>query len=111
MDAKERTVSIERYKAMLPKGYSWIPSISWKFALSGSAIFWQSLTRTRKTRRFSFSQWYMETTEGFFQRQFYTRNIVTGDKEIQGEYFQNKFNAIGTSGSNIASFSKNYHAN
>ena len=42
--------------------------------------------------------------------QFYTRNIVTGDKQIQGEYFQNKFNAIGTSGSDIANISKNYHA-
>ncbi len=41
--------------------------------------------------------------------QFYTRNIVTGDKAIQGEYFQNKFNAIGTSGSNIANIAKNYH--
>ncbi len=41
--------------------------------------------------------------------QFYTRNIVTGDKEIQGEYFQNKFNAIGTSGSDIANIAKSYH--
>ena len=41
--------------------------------------------------------------------QFYTRNIVTGAKEIQGEYYQGKFNAIGTSGSDIANISKTYH--
>ncbi len=38
--------------------------------------------------------------------QFYTRNIVTGDKEIQGEYFQDKFNAIGASGSDISKIAK-----
>ncbi len=44
-----------------------------------------------------------------FYGQFFTRNIVTGNKEIQGEYFQNKFNAIGASGADISKVAKNYH--
>jgi pyruvate,orthophosphate dikinase len=44
-----------------------------------------------------------------FYGQFFTRNIVTGNKEIQGEFFQNKFNAIGASGADISKVSKNYH--
>ena len=42
--------------------------------------------------------------------QFYTRNVVTGEGHIQGEFFQNKFNSIGGAGSDIARIGKPYAA-
>jgi pyruvate,orthophosphate dikinase len=42
--------------------------------------------------------------------QFYTRNVVTGEGHIQGEFFQNKFNSIGGAGSNITRIGKPYAA-
>jgi pyruvate,orthophosphate dikinase len=42
--------------------------------------------------------------------QFYTRNVVTGEGHIQGEFFQNKFNNIGGAGSDITKIGKPYAA-
>ncbi len=42
--------------------------------------------------------------------QFYTRNVVTGEGHIQGEFFQNKFNSIGGAGSDIVRIGKPYAA-
>jgi pyruvate,orthophosphate dikinase len=42
--------------------------------------------------------------------QFYTRNVVTGEGHIQGEFFQNKFNSIGGAGSEITKIGKPYAA-
>jgi len=111
MDAKKRKASIERYKAMLPKGYFMDPFDQLEIALTRIshllAITDQNQEDTALLiQPMVYGNYGKDSSNG----QFYTRNIVTGDKEIQGEYYQNKFNAIGTSGSNIANFSKNYHA-
>ena len=42
--------------------------------------------------------------------QFYTRDVVSGEGHIQGEFFQNKFNSIGGTGSDIAKIGKPYAA-
>jgi len=111
MDAKKRKESIERYKAMLPKGYFMDPFDQLEIALRRIshllAITDQNQEDTALLiQPMVYGNYGKDSSNG----QFYTRNIVTGDKEIQGEYFQNKFNAIDASGSNIANFSKNYHA-
>ncbi|MFI5369027.1 MAG: putative PEP-binding protein, partial [Spirochaetia bacterium] len=111
MDAKKRKASIERYKAMLPKGYFMDPFDQLEIALRRIshllAITDQNQEDTALLiQPMVYGNYGKDSSNG----QFYTRNIVTGDKEIQGEYFQNKFNAIDASGSNIANFSKNYHA-
>ena len=111
MDAKKRKASIERYKAMLPKGYFMDPFDQLEIALKRIshllAITDQNQEDTALLiQPMVYGNYGKDSSNG----QFYTRNIVTGDREIQGEYFQNKFNAIDASGSNIANFSKNYHA-
>ena len=111
MDAKKRKASIERYKTMLPKGYFMDPFDQLEIALRRIshllAITDQNQEDTALLiQPMVYGNYGKDSSNG----QFYTRNIVTGDKEIQGEYFQNKFNAIDASGSNIANFSKNYHA-
>jgi pyruvate, orthophosphate dikinase len=111
MDAKKRKASIERYKAMLPEGYFMDPFDQLEIALKRIshllAITDQNQEDTALLiQPMVYGNYGKDSSNG----QFYTRNIVTGDKEIQGEYFQNKFNAIDASGSNIANFSKNYHA-
>jgi len=39
---------------------------------------------------------------------FYTRNIITGDKEIQGEYLQNEFDLVRGKAKDIQKIDKNY---
>jgi pyruvate,orthophosphate dikinase len=39
---------------------------------------------------------------------FYTRNIVSGAKELQGEFYQQKFDSIGASGQNINNIGPSY---
>ncbi|NOY08302.1 MAG: pyruvate, phosphate dikinase [Spirochaetes bacterium] len=39
---------------------------------------------------------------------FYSRNIITGEKKLYGHYFQNKFNEIGAKGKDINTISKTY---
>jgi pyruvate, orthophosphate dikinase len=39
---------------------------------------------------------------------FFTRNIVTGEKNLQGEFFQDKFNEIGSSGKDILKIAPTY---
>jgi pyruvate,orthophosphate dikinase len=41
---------------------------------------------------------------------FFTRNIVTGDKKLQGEFYQSAFDAIGAQGSDINTIARNYLA-
>ena len=111
MDAKKRKASVERYKVMLPRDYFNDPFDQLEIALKRIshllAITDQNQEDTALLiQPMVYGNYGKDSSNG----QFYTRNIVTGDKEIQGEYFQNKFNAIDASGSNIANFSKNYHA-
>lgn len=40
---------------------------------------------------------------------YYTRNIITGEKEIQGDYLQNEFDLSGGKAKNIAKIDKNYY--
>ncbi len=39
---------------------------------------------------------------------FYTRNIITGEKKLYGQFFQNKFNEIGAKGKDINLIAKPY---
>jgi pyruvate,orthophosphate dikinase len=110
MDAKKRKASVERYKAMLPDGYFADPFDQLEIALKRISHLLSITDQNQEDtglliQPMVYGNYGKDSSNG----QFYTRNIVTGDKQIQGEYFQNKFNAIGTSGSDIANFAKNYH--
>ncbi|MFP4362867.1 MAG: putative PEP-binding protein [Spirochaetia bacterium] len=45
-----------------------------------------------------------DSSSGYFN----TRDIVTGEDKLQGQYFQNKFNEFGASGNDINKISKTY---
>jgi pyruvate, orthophosphate dikinase len=111
MDAKKRRDSVGRYRAMLPEGYFADPFDQLEIALKRiSHLLSVNDQNQEDTALIIQPMVYGNYGKDSLNGQFYTRNIVTGDKEIQGEYFQNKFNAIGTAGSDIANIAKNYHA-
>jgi pyruvate,orthophosphate dikinase len=111
MDAKKRRESVARYRAMLPEGFSSDPFEQLEVALKRiSHLLSINDQNQEDTALLIQPMVYGNYGKDSLNGQFYTRNIVTGDREIQGEYFQNKFNAIGTSGSNITNIAKNYHA-
>jgi pyruvate, orthophosphate dikinase len=110
MDAKARKASSDRYKPFLPEGYFADPFDQLEIALKRIshllAINDQNQEDTALLiQPMVYGNYGKDSSNG----QFYTRNIVTGAKEIQGEFFQNKFNAIGTSGSGIDNIAKSYH--
>jgi pyruvate,orthophosphate dikinase len=111
MDAKKRKSSVARYRDMLPDGYFDDPFDQLEIALKRiSHLLSLSDQNQEDTALIIQPMVYGNYGKDSLNGQFYTRNIVTGDKEIQGEFFQNKFNAIGTSGSDIADIAKSYHS-
>jgi pyruvate,orthophosphate dikinase len=109
MDAKTRKERVARYMGMLPDGY---------FSDTFSQL---EMALGRISRLLSINDQNQEDTAILIQPmvygnygkdsaygQFYTRNIVTGDRQIQGEFFQSKFNAIGAAGAEIEKIAKNY---
>ncbi len=110
MDAKRRRESAKRYMAILPEGYFSDAFSQLEIALGrishllsindqnqeDSAILIQPMV---------YGNYGKDSAYG----QFFTRNIVTGEKSIQGEFFQSKFNALGTSGADIKKIAKNYY--
>jgi pyruvate,orthophosphate dikinase len=110
MDAKKRKASVARYMKMLPDGYFADPFDQLEIALKRiSHLLSINDQNQEDTALLIQPMVYGNYGKDSLNGQFYTRNIVTGDKAIQGEYFQNKFNAIGTSGSDIANIAKSYH--
>ena len=110
MDAKKRKEFLERYKAMLPAGFFKDPFDQLEIALKRiSHLLAINDQNQQDTALIIQPMVYGNYGKDAFYGQFFTRNIVTGNKEIQGEYFQNKFNAIGASGADISKVAKNYH--
>jgi pyruvate,orthophosphate dikinase len=110
MDAKRRRESAGRYMALLPKGYFTDPFDQLEIALKRIshllAINDQNQEDTALlVQPMVYGNYGKDSSSG----QFYTRNIVTGDKKIQGEFFQNKFNSIGSAGADISKIVKNYY--
>jgi pyruvate,orthophosphate dikinase len=111
MDAKKRKASVSRYMAMLPAGFFADPFDQLSIALRRiSHLLSINDQNQEDTALLIQPMVYGNYGKDSLNGQFYTRNIVTGAREIQGDFFQNKFNAIGTSGSDIAKIAKNYHA-
>ena len=53
---------------------------------------------------------YGNTGDSSFAGSFFTRNVITGEKKISGEYFQNTFDFTGSKGKDINKIEKNYLA-
>jgi len=111
MDAKKRKASLARYTKMLPSGFFADPFDQLETALKRISHLLSITDQNQEDTGLLIQPMvYGNYGKDSLNGQFYTRNIVTGDKEIQGEFFQNKFNAIGAKGSDIAGIAKNYHA-
>jgi pyruvate,orthophosphate dikinase len=110
MDAKKRRASAERSMAMLPKGYFADPFQQLAIALKRiSHLLAINDQNQEDTALLIQPMVYGNYGRDSFYGQFYTRNIVTGASDIQGEYFQGKFNAIGAAGAEIGKLAKSYH--
>ena len=109
-DARTRRAGLTRYKAMLPDGYFVNPIDQLSMALRRiSHLLAINDQNQQDTALLIQPMTYGNYGKDSFFGQFYTRNIVTGDSEIQGEFFSGKFNAIGTKGSDITEVAKSYH--
>ncbi len=51
---------------------------------------------------------YGNTGDKSFAGSFFTRNVISGEKKLSGEYFQNTFDFTGTKGKDINKIEKNY---
>ncbi len=110
MDAKKRKASLARYQTMLPKGFYGDPFDQLEIALKRiSHLLAINDQNQQDTALVIQPMVYGNYGKDSLYGQFFTRNIVTGNKEIQGEYFQNKFNALGTEGADISHVTKTYH--
>ncbi len=110
-DSKKRKESVARCMKMLPEGYFADPMDQLVIALKRISHLLSITDQNQEDTALIIQPMvYGNYGKDSLNGQFYTRNIVTGDKEIQGEYFQNKFNAIGTAGSDISNIAKTYHA-
>ena len=111
MDAKKRRASLARYQKMLPDGFFADPFDQLKIALKRISHLLSITDQNQEDTSLIIQPMvYGNYGKDSLNGQFFTRNIVTGQKEIQGEYFQNKFNAIGAKGADISGIAKNYHA-
>jgi len=111
MDAKKRKASLARYQKMLPDGFFADPFDQLEIALKRISHLLSITDQNQEDTGLLIQPMvYGNYGKDSLNGQFFTRNIVTGEKEIQGEFFQNKFNAIGAKGADITAIAKNYHA-
>jgi pyruvate, orthophosphate dikinase len=111
MDAKKRKASLARYMKMLPEKFFADPFDQLEMALRRISHLLSITDQNQEDTGLLIQPMvYGNYGKDSLNGQFYTRNIVTGEKAIQGEFFQNKFNAIGAKGSDISGIAKNYHA-
>ncbi len=110
-DAKKRKASAPKYQKLLPQGFFTDPFDQLEMALKRISHLLSITDQNQEDTGLLIQPMvYGNYGKDSLNGQFYTRNVVTGNEEIQGEFFQNKFNAIGTSGANIVNIAKNYHA-
>ncbi len=110
MDAKKRKESVARHSAHLPKGFFDGPFEQLAMALKSiSHLLAINDQNQEDTALLIQPMVYGNYGKDSFYGQFYTRNIVTGESAIQGEYFQDKFNAIGAAGADIGKLATKYH--
>ena len=110
--ARERAKSIAEVLPLLPKGFC-----------SGSAYQQLELALKRISHMLSLDEMNNKDTALIIQPMvygnygkdsasgnFFTRNIVTGNRRLQGEYYQEAFDSIGSSGQDINSIAPAYLA-
>jgi pyruvate,orthophosphate dikinase len=110
MSAKERDASVREVVPLLPEGF-----------FSGDVYDQLEIALKRISYMLSLDEMNNRDTALLIQPMvygnygkdsasgnFYTRNIVTGEKTLQGEFYQSAFDAIGAAGKDINSIEKKY---
>jgi pyruvate,orthophosphate dikinase len=110
MSARERDASVREIVPLLPEGF-----------FSGNAYDQLEIALKRISYMLSLDEMNNRDTALLIQPMvygnygrdsasgnFYTRNIVTGIKTLQGEFYQSAFDAIGAAGKDINSIEKKY---
>ncbi|UCF97136.1 MAG: pyruvate, phosphate dikinase [Spirochaetaceae bacterium] len=110
MSARERDASVKEILPLLPEGF-----------FSGDAYDQLEIAIQRISHMLSLDEMNNRDTALLIQPMvygnygrdsasgnFYTRNIVTGDKMLQGEFYQSAFDSIGATGRDINSIEKKY---
>jgi pyruvate,orthophosphate dikinase len=94
--------SIDRYKALLPKGFFEEPYGQIEIAIKRiSRMLRLDELDDRDTALLIQPMVYGNYGKDSSSGMFFTRNINTGEKKLQGEFFQDKFDSWGTPGKDI----------
>lgn len=111
LDARKRRDSAVRRLELLPEGFFSDPFAQLEIALGRiSRLLAINDQNQEDTALLVQPMVYGNYGKDSASGQFYTRNIVTGEAAIQGEFFQSRFNSIGGQGSPIAKVAKGYYA-
>jgi pyruvate,orthophosphate dikinase len=98
MKAQDRAKSIARFQSLMPKGFFSDPYTQLEIALKRiSRMFKLDEMDDADTAILVQPMVYGNYGKDSASGQFFTRNIVTGDKRLTGNFFQESFNEIGAS--------------
>ncbi len=107
--ADKRKSSIEKYKELLPDGFFSDAFTQLELALiSISKLLKIDDQNQEDTALLIQPMVYGNYGKDSASGDFYTRNIITGEKKLYGSFYQNKFNEIGARGQDINKISKQY---
>ena len=110
MDAKCRREKVAHYMEMLPEGYFSDSFTQLEMALRRISHLLSASDQNQEdtaiiVQPMVYGNYGKDSAFG----QVYTRNIVSGGRQIQGEFFLSKFNAIDAAGAEIEKIQKNYY--
>jgi pyruvate, orthophosphate dikinase len=110
MSVTQRAKAMERYKSLLPKGF-------FKDAIDQLEIALKRISKMIKMDEMSdndvailiqpmvYGNYGDESASGHFS----TRDSVTGEKKLEGDFFENEFDSVGAEGKDINKISPKYH--
>ncbi len=109
LTAEKRKKSIEKYKKFLPEGFCSDAFTQLELAL----LLISKLLKLDDQNQDDTALLIQPMVYGNYGKDsasgdFYTRNIITGEKKLYGSFYQNKFNEIGAKGQDINKISKQY---
>ncbi len=107
--ADKRKKSIEKYEKLLPDGFFSDAFTQLELALiSISKLLRIDDQNQEDTALLIQPMVYGNYGKDSASGDFYTRNIITGEKKLYGSFYQNKFNEIGAKGQDINKIPKQY---
>ncbi|RKX83698.1 MAG: pyruvate, phosphate dikinase [Spirochaetes bacterium] len=108
-NAQQRKKRIEKYKPLLPNNFFSDAYTQLKISLNEiSKLLKLDDQNQEDTALLIQPMVYGNYGKDSASGDFYSRNIITGEKKLYGHYFQNKFNEIGATGKDINTISKTY---